>query len=104
MADRYDFDRDRERDFDQEHDRETDRGHRHEMREFGGDRNRDYGHRGMNRQDDWERSGSPRWSEGDRGDWGRQGSWGTYGNHPDFAHESGYHQGGQRRSPSKCPE
>lgn len=97
MADRNDWDR--ERDWDREHGR------------WPWDRNRETGERG---REDWDRERGresygrdPRWGSesryywperGDydtRGDWGRQGSWGAYGNRPDFNRDYEWRRGQQ---------
>lgn len=52
------------------------------------DRSRDYGNDYRHERGEW--SGGSRTADyGQRGDWGRQGSWGTYGNRPGFERREG---------------
>lgn len=110
MAERYDWDRDRERDWEMDRERGTENRDRDFRWNQGrhpeqGGRNQDW-----NRERENGRAGSSgdfnrqyrnredagRYSEtGEQGDWGRQGNWGSFGNRPDYNRESNWIAGRQ---------
>ena len=101
MADRYDWDREREQDRERNREFSGGRGEWERGRQTGPERESQFGRNRQGREDwqpDWRREqpwagdyrgyGPERSADfGQPGDWGRQGSWGAFGNRPDFNRE-----------------